>query len=184
MSLRNLAALLILAAPAVASAQIYRLEPANSTLSYHITWTLHDATGVSKQLQGAAALKPGEAQVQIRTEVGSFDSGNANRDSHMKETVEAAKYQFVSLKGVIKNFNPPASYPVTLKQMLDAQIEFHGVTRPMQIPVEITFTDASHLRAHSEFDISLDNFKIDRPSLMFKKIDDKTHIKADLSFAK
>jgi len=186
MLLRTLACIAAVVAPLSAGAQsaVYRLEPKASTLGYHITWTLHDATGVDHALQGAAALKTGEAQVQIRAEVAKFDSGNSNRDSHMKETVEAAKYPFVTLKGVIKNYAPPTSYPATQKLSLTAQVEFHGVTQPLEVPVELTFPDATHAHAKAEFDISLDAFKIDRPSLMFKKIDDKTHITANLSFAK
>jgi polyisoprenoid-binding protein YceI len=186
MSLRTLAVLAVLSVPAGASAQsaIYKIEPGQAQLTYKIVHKFHEVQGVSKQVQGAVALKPGEAQVQVRVDVTTFDSGNANRDSHMKETVEAAKYPFVTLKGVVKDFTPPTKFPATLKVNLDGQLEFHGVTHPLSVPVELTFADASHLRGKTEFDISLDAYKVERPSLMFIKINDACHITADLGFAK
>jgi polyisoprenoid-binding protein YceI len=102
----------------------------------------------------------------------------------MKETVEAAKYPNVDLKGVLKGFAMPSKFPADVKATLSGSLTFHGVTNPVEVPVTVSFTDASHATAKAAFDISLDAYKIERPSLMFVKIDDACHITADLAFAK
>ena len=181
---------------------VYKLDPSKSTLSYKVIHKFHESVGVDKKLQGAAAIKGSDAQVQIRANVADFDSGNANRDAHMKETVEEAKYPDVTLKGIVKGLAVPAKFPdVTLKGVvkglgvpasfpgkasgtLEGQLTFHGQTNPIKIPVTIEFESADKAHATSEFDVSLDGYKVDRPSLMFVKIDDACHITADLQFAK
>jgi len=163
---------------------MYKLDPSKSTLTYKIVHKFHESVGVNKKVQGAAVIKGTDAQVQIRAQVADFDSGNGNRDSHMKETVEEAKYPDVTLKGVIKGLAMPASFPGKAQGTLEGQLTFHGQTNPIKIPVTIDFASANNAHATSEFDVSLDAYKVDRPSLMFVKIDDACHITVDLNFAK
>jgi len=163
---------------------VYKIDAAHSRLSYKIVHKFHEVVGVSKQVQAAVALKPGEAQVQIRVPVKSFDSGNDNRDAHMKETVEAAKFPFVMLKGLAKGFALPAKLPATVSTQLEGSLTFHGITHPIAVPVTVAIPDAAHLHVTTAFDVSLDAYKVERPSLMFIKIDDACHIEADLTLAR
>ena len=163
---------------------VFKLDPSKSSLTYKVIHKFHESVGVDKKLQGAAAVKGADAQVQIRANVADFDSGNANRDAHMKETVEEAKYPDVTLKGVVKGLAIPAKFPGKAQGTLDGQLTFHGQTNPIKIPVTIDFESADKAHATSEFDVSLEGYKVDRPSLMFVKIDDACHITVDLQFAK
>lgn len=163
---------------------VYKIDVAHSQLSYKIVHKFHEVVGVSKQVQAAVALKPGEAQVQIRVAVKTFDSGNANRDAHMKKTVEATSFPLVTLKGVAKGFALPAKLPATVTTTLQGSLTFHGVTQPIAVPVTVAIPDAAHLHVTTAFDVSLDAYKIERPSLMFIKIDDACHIQADLLLAR
>lgn len=186
MTLRPLLAVLLLAAPGLARAEgtLFKLEPAQSTLSYRVVHKFHEVNAKTQKLQGAAVLKGEGAQVQIRAETASFDSDNANRDAHMQEVTEAAKYPTVSLKGVLAELKPPAAFPAQVKATLQGELTFHGKSLPLTAPVTLTFSDASHVHAVSEFDVSLEAYGVERPSLMLVKVDDACHIKADLSFAK
>lgn len=84
------------AAPAPAPAAVpagtnLTVSTKDSSITYRLIHKLHKFDGVSKAVEGRARILPdGKTQVAIRAKVDSFDSGNANRDSHMKETVEAA----------------------------------------------------------------------------------------------
>src|SRR6478752_6439094 len=71
----------------------YSIDAKDSTLTYHLIHKMHKVDGVSHKVEGKARLTPdGKAQVLVRAASESFDSGNVNRDAHMKEAVEAAKY--------------------------------------------------------------------------------------------
>jgi polyisoprenoid-binding protein YceI len=184
-ALAGLLSLLVL--PALARADgpaIYNLDAARSTLTYKVVHKFHEVTGVNKKLQGKAAVKGDQALVQLRAPVEGFDSDNANRDAHMKEAVEAAKFPEVELKGVIKGFALPAKLPGQAKASLEGQLTFHGVTGALSVPVVIDFDAAGNAHAKSEFDVSLDQYKVERPSLMTIKVDDACHITADLQFTK
>lgn len=143
-----------------------------SRLVYHVVHKLHQIEGVSKGVEGKARVLPdGSAQVQVQTKVGEFDSGNDNRDAHVKEAVEAAKYPMVVFKGVATDVKVPASGKanVTLK----GQLTFHGVTNPIDVPITLERVDPQHVTAEGAFSISLEAFKVERPELLLVKVDDK-----------
>jgi len=171
---------LALAPAAWADGALLKLDPARSSASYKIVHKFHEVEATSRKLEGAAMLRGNQIQVQIRSAIAAFDSGNANRDSHMKETVDEAKFPEVSLKGVVKAFEMPANFPAILQTSLDGQLTFHGVTHPVTLPVKLTLESPSRIRAQAGFDVSLDAYKVDRPSLLFVKIDDACHITADV----
>src|SRR4051812_4949328 len=85
---------LCLAAPALRAEEAgatLSIDPAASTVSYTIVHKLHKVQGKTAKVEGKGRILPdGKAQVMVRVPVESFDSGNANRDAHMKEAVEAA----------------------------------------------------------------------------------------------
>src|SRR3954454_8683456 len=55
-------------------------------ISYTVVHKLHQVTGTSRKLRGLARGQPGAPTlVQVRVPVATFDSGNSNRDAHMRE---------------------------------------------------------------------------------------------------
>lgn len=189
MTLRPLALAATLCAAAVAYAQQpaadFSVDPAASSLTYHLVHKMHKVDGVSRKVEGKARLLPdGKAQVMIRVPAQSFDSGNVNRDEHMKETVEAAKYPMVELKAIGDGMAPPTHFPSLSAKTFKAQLTFHGVTQTMDIPVAVRWESPSRVDADAAFTISLDAFKVERPSLMFVKVDDALKIDAKLVFTR
>ena len=166
------------------AAASFAVVKGESVITYHLVHKLHRFDGVSKSVEGKARVAAdGTAQVMVRVPVESFDSSNVNRDAHMKETVEAARYANVELKAVGKPSLPAApSYPLKVPVTFKAQINFHGVAQNFELPVELTYESATRVRATAHFTVSLESFKIDRPSLMFVKIDDGLTVDADVVF--
>lgn len=184
-----LAPLVLLCGAAVARAQApagdFTVDTANSSLTYHLVHKMHKVDGTSHKVEGKARVLPdGKAQVMIRVPAQSFDSGNVNRDEHMKEAVEAAKYPTIELKAIGDGIAAPKVLPESVRKVFKAQITFHGVTQTMDVPVEITWESPTKARVESTFTISLDSFKVERPSLMFVKVDDALKIDAKLALAK
>jgi polyisoprenoid-binding protein YceI len=161
------------------------VDPAQSTLTYHLVHKLHKVAGVSHRVEGKALLLAGgKAQVMVRVPVQSFDSGNVNRDEHMKETVEAARFPLVELKALAEGLTAPAKFPTTVRTPFKVQLQFHGQSQVFEVPVELTWLAADRVRADASFDISLDAYKVERPSLMFMKVNDALGIEAHLVFKK
>jgi polyisoprenoid-binding protein YceI len=186
--LKHIGAALVLLVAAAARAQQpadLAVDTKSSTLTYHLVHKMHKVDGVSHKVEGKARIAPdGKAQVMIRVPSESFDSGNVNRDAHMKEAVEAAKYPFVEVKAMADGVTPPATFPTTQQKTFKAQLAFHGVQQLFDLPVELTWQSAQKVEAKATFNISLDGYKVERPSLMFVKVDDALKIDAKLTFAR
>src|SRR5688500_3364471 len=97
--MRTLLIAVLLLPPAALAQAKYKLGEVK--LTYRVQHPLHEVNADSTAAEGAAVLKGGGAQVQVRAKVASFDSSDSNRDAHMLETLEAHKFPFVTVKGTI-----------------------------------------------------------------------------------
>jgi polyisoprenoid-binding protein YceI len=166
------------AAPAAGSL----LSAKESKLTYHLVHKLHKFDGVSSKAEAKARIHPdGKVQVMVKVPVESFDSGNANRDSHMKETIEAARFPTVELKAM-GEAPTPATFPTTVERTFKGELAFHGVKKMLDIPVKLTYTSGTSIKAEATLKLSLEDFKIERPSLMFVKIDNEMPIEVSITF--
>jgi polyisoprenoid-binding protein YceI len=184
--MRSFVILFLLTLSPLARAQAtYAVDTSLSKLTYHLVHKLHKVEGITHKVDGKAMLAPdGRAQVIVRVPVESFDSGNVNRDAHMKEAVDAARFPFVELKALAEGLIAPAAFPATVKKNFKAQLSFHGETKVFEIPVEIAWEAPDRVRGTTTFNISLEAFKVQRPSLMMVKVDDALVMDADLRFHK
>lgn len=178
-SLAPLAAALSLAAGDVP--RTFAVMP-GSTLSYRLVHKLHEVTGVSKAVEGKARVLPdGGVQVVVRAGVDSFDSGNGNRDAHMREVTEAARYPLVQVKAVGAGVAAPASYPAAIELVLRGELTFHGRSRPLEVPAKVQFLSADRVTVEASFPVSLEAYGVERPSLLFVKVNDRIDLAAKLT---
>jgi polyisoprenoid-binding protein YceI len=173
-------ALWIILATAILPANgAYTVAPKTSTVTYTIVHKFHSVEGKSSDIEGKAVVKDdGTIQAMVRVPVASFRSGDGNRDEHMLEAVEGAKFPYVTFKG-IASLGPDRALPSTALPM-QGEVEFHGVTHPVSVPLALEVQPDGSVRGHGSFDVSLDAYGVERPSLLFIKIDDKCHIDLDL----
>lgn len=178
----TLAALALLAATGAAP-QVLTLDPAASAVRFHVSHKLHQVDGSSKQAEGKAILEPdGTVRTMVRIPVQSFDSGDANRDAHMLETLQAGRHPFVVFKGVgrLPAAAPGAPVAVTLRGELD----FHGVKRPLEVPLTVELGRDGSARVRGQFTVSLEAYQVERPSLLLVKLDDPCTIAFDLKLGR
>ncbi|MFY0527437.1 YceI family protein [Archangium gephyra] len=162
-----------LAQEAAPAPRTYSVRSADSSLTYRLKHALHDVVGTARPTEGKARLLPdGTLQVAVRANVADFDSGNANRDAHMKEATEAPKFPIIEFKGLASGVKVPTSFPSEQAVTLKGQLTFHGVKQAVEVPMKVVFTSDKEVSATGNFQISLDAFKVERPSLMMKKVDD------------
>lgn len=169
-----LASLLLGAAPG----QVLELQ--EGALTYTLVHRLHQVDGTSRALEGRAMAAPdGTMRVQVRTKIASFDSGNSNRDEHMREVTHEVVHPYVTVKGTLPALSLPLAAP--LATTLHATIELNGEKQPAEIPVQLT-QDGPRVRAKFSFPISLEAFKIERPELLFVKVDDRVVLSGNVAF--
>lgn len=168
-------------APAGSAAVVLSTDPGASSIGYHMVHKLHKFDALSKKVEGKVKILPtGTVQIAMRAPVESFDSGNSNRDAHMKEVTEAARYPHVELKGLCDSCATPTSFPTTVDKTIKAELTFHGVKKALEVPVKLTYESPSRIHAVAHLSVSLDEFKIERPSLLFAKVDDELKLDVDV----
>ena len=150
------------------------------SLNYTVVHKLHVVTATCKTAEGKAAVAPGvPARVQVRAKVACFDSGDSNRDTHMREVTHEALHPYVSVKGTIEGVTLPLAAPV--EWTLNARVELNGETQSVAIPITLS-QEGSVVRGKVKFPVSLDGFKIERPSLLTIKVEDAVVLEGELSF--
>jgi len=152
------------------------IEPDMSKVSYKLIHKFHEVVGVSRAIEGRAVLTKGEGRVMVRIPVGTFDSGNKNRDAHAKEVLEAHKHPYVVFKGAIS----PDSAQTDLLH-IKGTLLFHGVEKPIELDVALVQKEP-HVALRLSFPVSLDEHSVERPSLLFVKVDDRIMIEGELAF--
>ena len=175
-------ALLIAAAARADDARPMLLALEQGTLAYTVKHKLHEVTGTTRKLEGLARLQPGSRTlVQVRARVGSFDSGNSNRDAHTREATHEPLHPFAEVKGTLPPLTLPLSGPRDLT--LEARVELNGIQQKQAIPVHLEPSGQRGVRARFSFPISLDAFHVDRPELLLIKIEDRAVIAGDVLFS-
>ena len=150
-----------------------------SSLRYRVVHKLHQVDAESRSVEGRMLVKPdGTVQAMVRAPVASFRSGDSNRDVHMEEVVESGRFPTVTLRGVA-HLSPDLRLPAGAIAM-EAEVELHGVRRPVHLELAVERRPDGALRVKGAFDVSLDAFGIERPALLFVKVDDACHVEVDL----
>jgi polyisoprenoid-binding protein YceI len=160
---------LILTALAIASVTAAPLtqKKDGNEMTYKLVHPLHHIESTSKAVVYAVDADPATktiARVTGVVDVTTFDSGNSNRDSHAMEVIDALSYpeaRFVSSSVAAKG----DSLTVT------GTLTFHGVTKDVTAHAVQHWT-AEGLTVAGGFDISLTEFKIERPSLLMIPVQD------------
>ena len=142
---------------------------------YLLVHKFHEVEGKSTKIQTKAVWDGDQIKVQARGLVDSFVSGDASRDAHMLEVMEAEKFPFVMIRGVIGGVAVPTG-ALKVDTTLKADVELHGQTVSKDVPVTLDFADPTHVTVSFSFPESLEGHGIERPSLLFVKVDDDIKI--------
>jgi hypothetical protein len=176
--------LLLVASLGSPTGTLYAMSPGAGELTYRVVHKLHEVEARTRTIETRALLTAeGALQVMARSPVTSFTSGDGNRDEHMLEVVEAGRFPYVTLKGV-GHVAPPATLPAQVVVVLDGELDFHGIKLPEKVPVTLDFAADGGVHASAHFGVSLERHKVERPSLLFVKVDDACAIGVELTFKK
>jgi polyisoprenoid-binding protein YceI len=173
----------LLVAATLPSNATFNVDAAASTIRYTVVHKLHRVEGISHDMEGKVVVKEdGRVLTMVRVAVASFRSGDGNRDEHMLEAVQAGTYPFAVFKGIAL-LTATREVPAAPEAM-EGEVEFHGIAKPAKVPVTLVAEPDGSIRVRGSFDVSLDAHSVERPSLLFVKIEDNCHIDFDLRMRK
>ncbi len=97
----------------------------------------------------------------------------------MRETLEAGKFPYVVFKGVT-SLTVPVATGRGVPAKLEGELEFHGVKQPLSIPADIALAADGTATVHAKFPVNLEAHQIERPALLFIKVDENVQLDVDL----
>lgn len=151
----------------------------NSTVTYTMHHPLHTWDGVSHEVNCALMYQEASKTIEsvaVAIKVASFDSQDANRDSHAMEVLDGIRYPNVTF--VSQQIQPNTDGTLTAT----GKLTFHGITKPTTM-VCTQKVDKSSLTVTGAFEIKMTDFNIEQPSLLGMKTDDPIKINFTAYFA-
>lgn len=138
-----------------------------TSVTYVLKHPLHQMESTSKDIDCRIEIDPSKKEIKAvstQIDVTTFNSGNSNRDSHAMEVIDAITYPYVmfSSTSIVQNGD---SAKVT------GNLTFHGITKTIVIISAVKWSP-NRIEVNGAFDISLTEFKVERPSLLLVKCDD------------
>ncbi len=171
----NILAALLLGIVAGWAQNNYSINTKESSFTYYMHHKLHSWSATSRAVKGVvrASADWKTADISVKIPVLSFDSHNRNRDSHMGEVIESYIFHDVIFKGKVLKLDSLQSVAGDQRFLwkVAGQLTFHGVTRPLEVPVQCS-VHGSQLQASGEFNLKLTDFDIKLPSLLGMKVKD------------
>ena len=165
--------------PVEASPRVYRFDE-TAELVYRVSGPIHTIEGTSHQVEGQFRMDADqpvpaiETPLRLSVSLTSLDSGNRNRDRHMRETMRAPIFPAVTLKIDRIRWEAPTSRgtPGTAS----GSVEMLGIERP----VDLTLLGQRHgerLTVEATFEVRLETHGIVRPRFLMQPIDDRVPVK-------
>jgi polyisoprenoid-binding protein YceI len=182
-----LATLMLQAAPSAPAAEPVRpalrrlvVDPQASEVGFDGSSTLHDFTARTRQVAGEVRFDPGHLALAggtISCQAAALDSGSEGRDEDMRETLEVERFpeiRFVlgSASGTWSNRQCSLA--------LTGRFAVHGVERESKLAVDVETRSDGGLHLVGKVKLSLDDFRLDPPSVLFVNMDDEVKVWFDL----
>ena len=136
-------------------------DKTQSSITYAMRHPLHSFSGTSKDITSVIltdANRDTIDQVAVNVRISSFDSKNANRDSHVIEATEALKFPNVS-------FSSSSIRQENNKLTVTGILIFHGVSQTVTCEAEKK-TINNKMQIEGNFTVLMTQFKIKPPSLL------------------
>ncbi len=150
----------------------------HSAITYSMSHPLHSWKGENKDVTSLIIMDENSniiKQVAVSVKVASFNSNNANRDSHMIEVTEALLY-------------PTITFESTSIEQIDEKLEvtgtlvFHGVKQVVTFEAIKKMLNKNKIEVSGNFSIRMTQFNIEPPSLMGMQTDDDIKLFFDITY--
>jgi polyisoprenoid-binding protein YceI len=131
--------LALLPAPAAADPAVYKVDPDHSGVAFSIRHFVSNVSGRFRDFDGSIRydkLSPGISSVELTARAESIDTGNNDRDEHLRSAdfFDAKKFPTLTFTSSEVRAVDADTLEVT------GDLTLHGVTKRITIPVEVLGT--------------------------------------------
>lgn len=139
---------------------------------------------VAKNNSVTAILNPETGEIAALALVKAFRFKNALMEEHFNESyAESYNYPKTTLKGMIEGLSLEKLSEKPMGFPLNAEITFHGTTKSLIIPLEIS-KKGEVILIYADFNLKPSDFNIEIPGIVRKKVAREVNVVVDLKMAK
>lgn len=152
-------------------------DPASSYIRYSMQHPLHDWDAKSPSSRCVVVYDDESSKIEavaVVVPVKSFDSGNANRDSHAIEVLEALRFPNIT-------FSSTGITEEGGKLSVKGNLNFHGVSRPV-VFTAVRKSEKEGTSVSGSFVINMKDYNIEPPGLMGVKTKEEIKLDFVMSF--
>jgi polyisoprenoid-binding protein YceI len=152
-------------------------ETTASSVTYSMVHKLHSWEGVSKDLKVATKWNEQKneiEQISIVVNVATFNSGLSSRDSHMMEVLDGLTYPRIIFSSSNVQYTPDGI-------LVKGKLQFHGVERMIETKVKLEKINRKWMFTGS-LPVLLEDYKVERPGLLFVKVDNLVKINFQVGY--
>ena len=113
-------------------------------------------------------------QISIVVNVATFNSGLSSRDSHMMEVLDGLTYPRIIFSSSSVQYTPEGI-------LVKGKLQFHGVERMIETKVKLEKQNRKLVFSGS-LPVLLEDYKVERPGLLFVKVDNKIQIDFQVAY--
>lgn len=152
-----------------------RVNTGLSSISYFGKHFLHSWNSENTNISGIIEVDDKKiSSLGVVAKVIDFKSGNSNLDSNSYRVLEALKFPNIIFRSTSIKYEDQQLF-------IKGTLNFHGVEK--EVATYFIQTDeVNRIILKGSFTFSLEEFNIDRPSLLLKKIDDQIEVQVKLVF--
>lgn len=159
-----LATLAAFVAPA-SHAQVFATETGRAEFTSSVP--LHSFTGTSDRLVGRIDLATDSVDFYLDLE--TLRTGIGKRDKDMRKTLDTARFPFAEFLGRLESpVNPAVAGAQRVR--VRGTLTIHGVSRALTVEGTLT-REGTGLRLEAAWELRLDEYDIEPPSLLIVKVD-------------
>ena len=152
-------------------------ETSASSVTYSMRHKLHSWQGVSKDLKVATKWNEQKneiEQISIVVNVATFNSDLSSRDSHMMEVLDGLTYPRIIFSSSSVQYTPEGI-------LVKGKLQFHGVERMIETKVKLEKINRKWMFTGS-LPVLLEDYKVERPGLLFVKVDNLVKIDFQVAY--
>lgn len=153
-------------------------DKTKSSVTYSLSHPLHKWDGTSKDVSSLIVYNRGSKTIEnvaVAIKIGSFDSENANRDSHTIEVLDAIKIPNVT-------FTSTSIKEDGEELKVTGNLTFHGVSKPISFNAKAK-NNGKELSVIGNFEIKITDFQITPPSLMGIATEDLIKLRFSVTYS-
>jgi polyisoprenoid-binding protein YceI len=168
-------------ATATASETVLTVDPAQSTVHYTVSSSLHTVHGTFAIKRGTLRFDPatGKASGEIVVDAASGQSGNDSRDKKMhKEVLESARFADIIFRPdrVEGTVQPQGRSSAQIHGLCGLHGSEHELTAPVQVEIA-----SGQWKGSASFSVPYNNWGLKNPGNFFLKVEHSVNIEIQLA---